>query len=71
MDITTGAGWLSLAVVRDLCSRAVVGWSMATHRRAELVTQALSMVIGQRQPAAGFIMHTDRGSMGRRAIANS
>jgi putative transposase len=64
-DITslpTGEGWLSLAVVLDLCSRAVVGWSMANHRRAELVTQALSMAIGQRQPAAGFIMHTDRGS---------
>jgi putative transposase len=35
---------------------------MATHRRAELVTQALSMAIGQRQPTAGRIMHTDRGS---------
>jgi len=64
-DITylpTGEGWLYLAVVLDLCSRAVVGWSMANHMRAELVTQALSMAIGQRQPAAGFIMHTDRGS---------
>jgi transposase InsO family protein len=64
-DITylpTGEGWLYLAVVLDLCSRAVVGWSMANHMRAELVTQALSMALGQRQPAAGFIMHTDRGS---------
>jgi transposase InsO family protein len=64
-DITylpTGEGWLYLAVVLDLCSRAVVGWSMANHMRAELVTQALSMALGQRQPAAGLIMHTDRGS---------
>ena len=64
-DITylpTGEGWLYLAVVLELCSRAVVGWSMANHMRAELVTQALSMAIGQRQPAAGLIMHTDRGS---------
>jgi putative transposase len=64
-DITslpTGEGWLYLAVVLDLCSRAVVGWSMANHMRAELVTQALAMAIGQRQPAAGLIMHTDRGS---------
>ena len=64
-DITylpTGEGWLYLAVVLDLCSRAVVGWSMADHMRAELVNQALSMAIGQRQPAAGLIMHTDRGS---------
>ena len=64
-DITslpTGEGWLYLAVVLDLCSRAVVGWAMADHRRAELVTQALTMAICQRQPAAGLIMHTDRGS---------
>jgi putative transposase len=64
-DITylpTGEGWLYLAVVLDLCSRAVVGWSMADHMRTELVNQALSMAICQRQPAAGLIMHTDRGS---------
>jgi putative transposase len=64
-DITylpTGEGWLYLAVVLDLCSRAVVGWSMADHMRAELVNQALAMAICQRQPAAGLIMHTDRGS---------
>ena len=64
-DITylpTGEGWLYLAVVLDLYSRAVVGWSMAEHRRAELVNQALAMAIGQRKPAAGLIMHTDRGS---------
>jgi len=64
-DITylpTGEGWLYLAVVLDLCSRAVVGWSMANHMRAELVHQALSMALYQRQPAAGLIMHTDRGS---------
>jgi len=63
-DITylpTGAGWLYLAVVLALCSRAVVGWSMANHMRAELVTQALAMATYQRQPAAGLIMHTDRG----------
>lgn len=64
-DITylpTGEGWLYLAVVLDLCSRAVVGWSMADHMRAELVTQALTLAICQRHPAAGLIMHTDRGS---------
>ena len=64
-DITylpTGEGWLYLAVVLALCSRAVVGWSMANHMRAELVTQALAMATYQRQPAAGLIMHTERGS---------
>jgi len=64
-DITylpTGEAWLYLAVVLELCSQAVVGWSMANHRLAELVHQALSMALYQRQPAAGLIMHTDRGS---------
>jgi putative transposase len=64
-DITylpTGEGWLYLAVVLDLCSRAVVGWAMANHSRAELVHRALSMAICQRRPAAGLIVHTDRGS---------
>ena len=60
--LPTGEGWLDLAVVLDLCARAVVGWSMADHMRAELVPQALSMAIGQRQPATGLLMHTDRGS---------
>jgi putative transposase len=57
-----GEGWLYLAIVLDLCSRAVVGWSMANHMWAELVNQALSMALCQRHPAAGLIMHTDRGS---------
>jgi transposase InsO family protein len=60
--LPTGAGWLYLAVVLDLCSRAVVGWAMADHMRAELVNQALAMALYQRQPAAGRIMQTDRGS---------
>ncbi|MGE3541534.1 MAG: IS3 family transposase [Candidatus Tectimicrobiota bacterium] len=42
-DLPTGEGWLYLAVVLDLYSWAVVGWSMANHMRAELVTQALAM----------------------------
>jgi putative transposase len=58
----TGEGWLYLAIVLALCSRAVVGWSMAHPRRAALVNQALTMALGQRHPAAGLIMHTDRGS---------
>jgi putative transposase len=61
-SLPTGEGWLYLAVVLDLGSRAVVGWAMADHMRAELVNQALAMAIYQRRPAAGLIMHTDRGS---------
>ena len=58
----TGAGWLSLALVRALGSRAVVGWAMANQRRAALVPQALARALCKRQPAAGLLMHTDRGS---------
>ena len=60
--LPTGEGWLYLAVVLDLCSRAVVGWSRADYMGAELVNQALSRAMCQRRPAAGLIMHTDRGS---------
>ena len=64
-DITyiwTAEGWLYLAVVIDLFSRAVVGWSMSRWLRAPLVSAALQMAIDQRQPLPGLIMHTDRGS---------
>jgi transposase InsO family protein len=64
-DITyiyTLEGWLYLAVVIDLYSRQVVGWSMAEHMRAKLVNDALLMAIWQRKPAKGLLWHTDRGS---------
>jgi putative transposase len=64
-DITylpTRAGTCYLAAVSDAFSRRVVGWSMATHLRAELVTAALDMAIARRAPAAGLIHHSDRGT---------
>jgi transposase InsO family protein len=64
-DITyiwTAQGWLYLAVVIDLFSRAVVGWSMSPWLKADLVTNALQMALDRRQPKAGLLMHTDRGS---------
>lgn len=48
--IPTGEGWLYLAGVMDLCSRRIVGWSMAEHLRAELVLDALGMATGRRLP---------------------
>lgn len=60
--IRTGSGWLYLAAVLDLFSRKVVGWAMAPNMPAELVCTALQMAIAQRQPPAGMIVHTDRGS---------
>ena len=59
--IPTGEGWLYLAGVMDLCSRKIVGWSMAGHLRAELVNDALAMATTQRNPSPGLIHHSDRG----------
>lgn len=60
--IWTQEGWLYLAVVIDLCSRKVVGWSMSSRMKAQLVCDALTMAIWQRRPQAGLIHHSDRGS---------
>ena len=60
--IWTQEGWLYLAVVIDLCSRKVVGWSMSSRMKAKLVCDALQMAIWQRRPEAGLIHHSDRGS---------
>jgi transposase InsO family protein len=60
--IRTRTGWLYLAAVLDLFSRKVVGWAMAPNMPAELVCSALQMAITQRQPPAGLIVHSDRGS---------
>jgi transposase InsO family protein len=64
-DITyigTGEGWLYLAVVMDLYSRKVVGWSMSERMTATLVCDALRMALFRRHLPRGVIMHTDRGS---------
>ena len=64
-DITyvwTDEGWLYLAVVIDLFSRRVVGWSMDKRMKASLVNDALLLAIWQRKPERGLLWHTDRGS---------
>jgi putative transposase len=64
VDITyvpTDQGWLYLAGVIDLCSRRIVGWSMAEHMRVELVSDALSMALARRTPGRGLLHHSDRG----------
>ena len=60
--IPTGEGWLYLAVVEDLFSRMVVGWSMAESMESRLVVDALEMAIARRRPGAGLLAHSDRGS---------
>ena len=59
--IPTSAGWLYLAVVIDLCSRRIVGWSLADHMGADLVLNALHQAL-QTRPANRTIFHSDRGS---------
>ena len=61
-SIETQEGWLYLAMVIDLYSRQVVGWSMNKRMKATLVNDALLMAIWKRKPAKGLIWHTDRGS---------
>lgn len=64
-DITylwTKEGWLYLAIVVDLFSRKVVGWSLDKRMTTTLVTDALTMAVWQRRPRKGLIHHSDRGS---------
>ena len=64
-DITylpTQAGWVYLAVLLDLYSRKVVGWSLASHMQTELCLEALAQAVALRAPQAGLVHHTDRGS---------
>ena len=60
--ISTRQGWLFLAVVMDLYSRRIVGWSMNRRINRHLVVDALNMAIGQRVPQSSLIHHSDRGS---------
>lgn len=64
-DITsvwTDEGWLYLAAVEDLCTRKIVGWSMSSRMKSELVSSAMRMAIGRELPEAGLLAHSDRGS---------
>jgi putative transposase len=60
--IWTAEGWLYVAVVIDLYSRRVVGWSMRAAMTAELVGEALTMALYRRGRPAALMHHSDRGS---------
>ncbi len=60
--VATDEGWLYVAVVLDLYSRLVVGWSMSERMTAELVCDALTMALRRRKMPKGVIVHSDRGS---------
>jgi putative transposase len=65
-DITylplVGGRWCYLTTWRDACSRRVVSWHLAAQMPTELVLHALEQTLTLRQPAAGLIVHADRGS---------
>lgn len=64
-DITylrTEEGWLYLAVVMDLYSRAIVGWAMDRHMDASLISAALEMALKARSIDSELLLHSDRGS---------
>ena len=72
--IPTQEGWLYLAVVMDLFSRRIVGWSMQRYQTDDLVIKALDMAVGGREVPAGLIHHSDQGgqytSTSTRALLN-
>ena len=55
-------GWLYLAVILDLFSRKIIGWSMKDRLEKRLVMDALLMALGHRKPVEGVLHHLDRGS---------
>ncbi len=60
--IPTLSGWVYLAAIIDLTTRMIVGWSMATHMRTELIESALINALAIRAPASKLMHHSDRGS---------
>lgn len=60
--IPTDEGWLYLALVLDLYARKLVGWAMSETMAQELTLQALEVALGWRDPGAGLVHHSDRGS---------
>ncbi len=61
--VPTLVGWLYLACVTDVFSRMIIGWSMASHRKTDLVVDAVTMAVGRRGGhVPGVIHHSDRGA---------
>ncbi len=61
--VQVGGSWMYLACVLDICSRQVLGWSMASHMRTELVIDALNMAVATRGGSVtGVSFHAARGT---------
>lgn len=59
--IPTGEGWLYAAVVKDLCTKKVVGYAFSDHIDTKLTVSALEMAVRREHPGSGLIFHSDRG----------
>lgn len=59
---TSQYGWAYLAILIDLCTRAVVGWAVSTRCNAALARKALDAAVARHRPAPGLLHHTDRGA---------
>lgn len=59
--IPTGEGWLYLAIVKDLCTRKIVGYAFSERIDTQLTLAALDMAYRRRKPPKGLIFHSDRG----------
>src|SRR6266481_9403761 len=64
--VWTREGWLYLAVILDLFSRRVVGWSLSERLERRIALNALKMALRDRQPPQGLLHHSDRGSLSKR-----
>jgi len=60
--IATREGWLYLAIILDLFSRQIIGWSMSTRNNTQLVQDALTMALWRRGKVNEVIVHSDQGS---------
>lgn len=65
--IPTGEGWLYLATIMDLYSRAIVGWAMDSRPAQALTIEALTMALGRRGQVTGLLLHSDQGAQYRAA----
>lgn len=59
--IPTSEGWLFLCIVLDLYSRKIVGWSMRSDMKADIIMEATRMALKARKPSAGLVFHSDCG----------
>jgi len=62
MYLRTGQGWIYLAIVMDLYSRRIIGWSIHKRMTVDLVELAMQMALNLRRPTKGLIFHSDKGS---------